>query len=83
MYLFRYLMMFFATMTLCHAETIVVLETTQGNIEISLKPTIAPKACENFLGLIDKGYYAGTVFHRVIKGFMNQGGCPKGDGTGG
>ncbi|MFH1045689.1 MAG: peptidylprolyl isomerase [Candidatus Omnitrophota bacterium] len=61
----------------------VVLETTQGNIEIKLMPDIAPKACENFIGLVQKGYYDGTIFHRVIKKFMMQGGDPTGTGRGG
>ena len=64
-------------------ETIVVLETNQGNIEIKLKTDIAPKACENFIKLIEKGYYNGLIFHRVIKGFMIQGGDPTGTGAGG
>jgi len=62
---------------------IVVLETNQGKIEIKLFNDIAPKTCENFLGLIKKGYYNGVVFHRVIKGFMVQGGDPTGTGRGG
>jgi peptidylprolyl isomerase len=61
----------------------VVLETTQGNIEVKLMPDVAPKACENFTTLVEKGYYNGIIFHRVIKGFMIQGGDPKGTGTGG
>ncbi len=61
----------------------VVLETTQGNIEIKLKPEVAPKACENFTTLIGRGYYNGIIFHRVIKGFMIQGGDPTGTGMGG
>jgi len=64
-------------------ETIVVLETTQGNIEVKLFWDVAPKACENFLGLVKKGYYDGTIFHRIIKGFMIQGGDPTGTGSGG
>jgi len=64
-------------------ETIVVLETTQGNIEIKLMPNVAPKACENFTKLVEKGYYNGLIFHRVIKGFMLQGGDPSGTGRGG
>jgi len=64
-------------------DTIVVLETNQGNIEIKLKPDIAPKACENFTKLAEKGYYNGLIFHRVIKGFMIQGGDPTGTGSGG
>ena len=62
---------------------IVVFETTLGNFEITLKPDIAPKTCENFLGLVAKGYYNGIIFHRVIKNFMVQGGDPTGTGTGG
>ena len=64
-------------------HTTVVLETTQGNIEIKLMPDTAPKACENFTKLIEKGYYNGIIFHRVIKGFMIQGGDPTGTGRGG
>ena len=62
---------------------IVVLETNQGNIEIKLMPEVAPKACENFTKLVEKGYYNGLIFHRVIKGFMLQGGDPTGTGRGG
>jgi len=62
---------------------IVVLETNQGTIEIRLMPKIAPKACENFIGLVEKGYYDGLIFHRVIKNFMIQGGDPTGTGAGG
>ncbi|MDD5583628.1 MAG: peptidylprolyl isomerase [Candidatus Omnitrophica bacterium] len=61
----------------------IVLETTQGSIEIKLMPDIAPKACENFTALIEKGYYNGIIFHRVIKQFMIQGGDPTGTGRGG
>lgn len=64
-------------------EKIVVLETNQGNIEIKLMPDIAPKACDNFLKLVEKGYYNGIIFHRVIKGFMIQSGDPTGTGRGG
>jgi len=64
-------------------KNIVVLETTQGNIEIELMPSVAPKTCENFIGLVEKGYYNGTIFHRVIKEFMIQGGDPTGTGRGG
>jgi peptidylprolyl isomerase len=61
----------------------VVLETNQGKIEIKLMPDAAPKACENFEKLVEKGYYDGLIFHRVIKGFMIQGGDPTGSGRGG
>ncbi|MBL7198139.1 MAG: peptidylprolyl isomerase [Candidatus Omnitrophica bacterium] len=64
-------------------EKVVVLETNQGVIEIKLMPDIAPKACENFVGLVEKGYYDGIIFHRVIKNFMIQGGDPTGTGSGG
>jgi len=64
-------------------EKVVVLETNQGNIEIKLMTQVAPKACENFLKLAQKGYYNGIIFHRVIKGFMIQGGDPTGSGSGG
>jgi len=62
---------------------IVVLNTNQGSIEIELRPDIAPKACDNFMQLAQKGYYNGLIFHRVIKDFMIQGGDPTGTGMGG
>ena len=65
------------------SEPIVVLETNQGTIEIELMPKVAPKACENFTKLTEKGYYNGLIFHRVIKEFMVQGGDPTGTGSGG
>lgn len=46
-------------------EKTVVLETTQGSIEIKIMPDMAPKACENFIKLIEKGYYNGIIFHMV------------------
>jgi peptidylprolyl isomerase len=64
-------------------KTFVIIETTQGEIELSLMPEVAPKACENFIALAEKGYYDGTIFHRIIKGFMIQGGDPTGTGRGG
>ena len=66
---------------LCASD--VVFETTRGKIVFALKPEIAPKACENFEGLVKKGYYNGVSFHRVIKNFMIQGGDPTGTGRGG
>ena len=63
--------------------TIVVFETNQGNIELTLFPDKAPKTVENFVGLVKKGYYNGLIFHRVIKNFMVQGGDPTGTGSGG
>jgi peptidylprolyl isomerase len=65
------------------ANQTVVLETNQGNVEIKLYPEYAPKAVENFVGLVNKGYYNGLIFHRVIKNFMIQGGDPTGTGGGG
>lgn len=65
------------------SDKIAVLETNQGNIEIKLMPDIAPLTCENFEKLIEKGYYNGLIFHRVIKDFMIQGGDPTGTGMGG
>jgi peptidylprolyl isomerase len=65
------------------AKQNVVFETNQGVIEIKLFDDVAPKACENFRGLAKKGYYDGTIFHRVIPGFMVQGGDPTGTGRGG
>jgi len=64
-------------------NTVVVLETNQGSIEVTLMPEIAPKTCENFTKLAEKGYYNGIVFHRVIKNFMIQSGDPTGTGRGG
>lgn len=64
-------------------QPVMVMETTEGIIEIALKPALAPKACENFMKLAEKKYYDGLVFHRIIKDFMIQGGDPKGNGTGG
>lgn len=54
-----------------------------GEIKIKLFPDAAPKAVENFIGLAEMGYYDELIFHRIIEGFMNQGGDPKGNGTGG
>lgn len=54
-----------------------------GQIKAELYPETAPNTVMNFLHLADKGYYNGLIFHRVIKGFMIQGGCPQGTGTGG
>lgn len=62
---------------------VVVFETNLGTFEITLKADVAPKTCENFVGLVNKHYYDGIIFHRVIKNFMIQGGDPTGTGTGG
>ena len=52
-------------------------------IKLELYPEAAPITVQNFVDLVKKGFYNGLTFHRVISGFMIQGGCPKGDGTGG
>lgn len=64
-------------------EEIAVLTTSMGTIKIRLFPEAAPKAVENFKGLIRKGYYNGVTFHRVIEDFMIQTGDPTGTGAGG
>lgn len=62
----------------------VVIEMENGKkIKIELYPDIAPISCENFEKLVKSGFYDGLTFHRVIPGFMIQGGCPNGTGTGG
>ncbi len=59
------------------------LEIEQGTLEIELYHDDAPGTVENFVSLAKKGFYDGLTFHRVIPDFVVQGGCPKGDGTGG
>ena len=61
----------------------VLLETTAGNITIELFENEAPETVGNFISLVEKGFYDELNFHRVLEGFMAQGGCPKKDGTGG
>jgi peptidyl-prolyl cis-trans isomerase SDCCAG10 len=60
----------------------VVVQTTAGPLDIELWPKEAPKAARNFVQLCLEGYYDGTLFHRVIKNFLVQGGDPTGSGTG-
>lgn len=60
-----------------------ILETSKGTIKFELYETEAPITTKNFIDLTQKGFYNGLTFHRVIRSFMIQGGCPKGDGTGG
>ncbi|MBQ6731250.1 MAG: peptidylprolyl isomerase [Bacilli bacterium] len=54
-----------------------------GMIEVELYQDLAPITVDNFVKLVNKGFYNGLTFHRIIRGFMIQGGCPKGNGTGG
>lgn len=54
-----------------------------GKIVAELYPQVAPNSVNNFISLVKKGFYDGLIFHRVIPGFMIQGGCPQGEGTGG
>lgn len=61
----------------------IVIDTNMGEIKAELYPDVAPITVKNFVDLIKKGFYNGLTFHRVIEGFMIQGGCPKGNGTGG
>jgi len=61
----------------------LVLDTTLGKITLDMLTDVAPGHCNNLLGLAKIGFYNGLAFHRIIKGFMIQGGCPAGTGTGG
>lgn len=63
--------------------TVAVIKTNMGTIEIELFAKETPKTVENFVGLANKGYYNGVIFHRVIDNFMIQGGDPTGTGRGG
>ena len=66
------------------SNPIITITMENGDImKAELYPEIAPISVNNFISLIKKGYYDGLIFHRVIKGFMIQGGCPEGTGTGG
>ena len=79
--------LFFLTLALATSlfaqNPVVEMKTNRGTITLELYPDIAPKAVENFIKLSQKGYYNGTIFHRVIKNFMIQGGDPTGTGMGG
>ena len=61
----------------------VLMKTTKGDMVLELYQGDAPGTVKNFLDLINQGFYNGLGFHRVIANFMIQGGCPRGDGTGG
>lgn len=62
---------------------IAVMETNMGVIKLKFFPQAAPNHVQNFIHLANKGFFNGLTFHRIIDGFVIQGGCPKGDGTGG
>jgi peptidyl-prolyl cis-trans isomerase B (cyclophilin B) len=61
----------------------VTITTDDGPIVMDLDPSIAPNTVNNFVGLARQGFYDGLTFHRVVPGFVVQGGCPEGTGTGG
>ena len=66
------------------ANPIATITMENGDvIKVELYPEIAPNTVNNFISLANKGFYNGLIFHRVIRGFMIQGGCPQGTGTGG
>lgn len=62
---------------------VAIISTTEGDMTLAFRSDKAPKTVENFKKLAREGYYDGTCFHRIIKGFMIQGGDPLGQGTGG
>ena len=66
------------------ANPIVTIEMENGDImKVELYPEVAPNTVNNFISLVKKGFYDGLIFHRVIRGFLIQGGCPQGTGIGG
>lgn len=77
------LLMFLSFTAIYASNPVVVLETTQGNIELELYPDVAPKAVENFTTHVKNGYYDHIAFHRIIRNFMIQGGDPTETGRGG
>lgn len=66
-----------------YTNPVALFSTSMGDFEIELFADKAPVTVANFLQLMEKGFYDGLIFHRVIDGFMIQGGCPLGNGTGG
>lgn len=66
------------------ANPVVTITMENGDVmKAELYPEVAPNTVNNFISLVKKGYYGGLIFHRVIRGFMIQGGCPQGTGMGG
>lgn len=78
----KFLIAFFMGINMLLA-TVVVFDTSEGVIELELFERVAPKTCENFVGLAKDHYYDNTIFHRIIPNFMIQGGDPTGTGRGG
>ncbi len=76
-------MLIIMSVLLYATNPIAIVETTQGKIEIELRPDMAPLAVENFTTHAKNGYYNNLIFHRIIKDFMIQGGDPTGTGRGG
>src|SRR5262245_24328216 len=70
-------------MTTFSKEARAILKTSMGDIALEFLDEVAPRTCEHFVKLARQGFYDGLTFHRILKGFIIQGGCPKGDGTGG
>ena len=69
---------------MANKNPIVTITMENGDvIKAELYPEVAPNTVNNFISLVKKGYYDGLIFHRVIRGFMIQGGCPQGTGMGG
>jgi peptidyl-prolyl cis-trans isomerase B (cyclophilin B) len=65
------------------SNPIVTIKTNKGTMKVELYPEVAPNTVNNFISLVKSGFYNGTIFHRVIPGFMIQGGDPEGTGMGG
>src|SRR4051812_36515025 len=72
-----------ATKQAAGKNAVAVFETSKGAFKIELFEDKAPKTAKNFIDLVNKGFYNGIIFHRVIDGFMIQSGDPNGNGTGG
>ncbi len=68
---------------MANKPVVTITMENDKQMKVELYPEIAPNTVNNFISLVKKGYYDGLIFHRVIKGFMIQGGCPEGSGMGG
>ncbi len=71
-----------ATVTEDETDYVIISVKDFGDILVRLYPDVAPETVKNFKDLVSRKFYDGLTFHRILKGFMIQGGCPKGDGTG-